>query len=251
MDSSDDSKKGFFKYVLNFDDDSKSEILNLMQYALLAIIPVLLLNKGISRYIPESDDNKSSLEISAEIIIQVIVIFLGLLLINRIITYVPTYSGVKYPELNTISIVLIALMIILSIQTKIGEKANLLIERLIDMWEGKTQNDNKKKNNKKVTNVKVTQPISNNYNQNMNANNLALSRSYSDGTDINSLPTNDMTQSNTQNLLAPQQLPNYNNMHEKNNTPLVGASTPGMSQEGFMEPMAANSVLGGGFGSSW
>jgi hypothetical protein len=247
MDSSDDSKKSFFKYVFNFDDDSKSEILNLMQYALLALIPVLLLNKGISKYIPESDDSKSSLEISAEIIIQVIVIFLGLLLINRVINFIPTYSGVNYPEINIVSIVLIALMIILSIQTKVGEKANLLIERLIDMWEGTSEKDAKKKNGKKTTNVKVSQPISNQ----QNPSNLALSKSYSDGTAINSLPTNDMLQNNTQNMLAPQQLPNYNNMFEKDNTPLVGASTPGMSQEGFMEPMAANSVLGGGFGSSW
>ena len=247
MDSSDDSKKSFFKYVFNFDDDSKSEILNLMQYALLAVIPVLLLNKGISKYIPESDDSKSSLEISAEIIIQVIVIFLGLLLINRVINFIPTYSGVNYPEINIVSIVLIALMIILSIQTKVGEKANLLIERLIDMWEGTSEKDAKKKNGKKTTNVKVSQPISNQ----QHPSNLALSKSYSDGTAINSLPTNDMLQNNTQNMLAPQQLPNYNNMFEKDNTPLVGASTPGMSQEGFMEPMAANSVLGGGFGSSW
>jgi len=40
-------------------------------------------------------------------------------------------------------------------------------------------------------------------------------------------------------------------MYRKDTTPLVGAATPGMS-EGFSEPMAANSVLGGGaFGSAW
>jgi hypothetical protein len=54
------------------------------------------------------------------------------------------------------------------------------------------------------------------------------------------------------NSLPPQQLPNYNNMFEKDITKLVGAATPSMNhQEGFSEPMAANSVLGGGFGSSW
>jgi hypothetical protein len=41
-------------------------------------------------------------------------------------------------------------------------------------------------------------------------------------------------------------------MYEKNDTPLVNAATPGEGiNEGFMEPMAANSVLGGSFGSSW
>ena len=40
-------------------------------------------------------------------------------------------------------------------------------------------------------------------------------------------------------------------MYRQDNTPLVGAASPGMS-EGFGEPMAANSVLGGGaFGSAW
>jgi len=82
MDSIDDSKKSFFKHVFNFDDDSKAELLNILQYALLAIIPVILLNKSMSKYVPESDEKKGNLEIVAEIIIQVIVMFIGLLVIH-------------------------------------------------------------------------------------------------------------------------------------------------------------------------
>ena len=62
MDNSDESKS-FFKHVFNFDDDSKSDILNIIQYALLAIIPVVLLNKSMGKYVTESDDKKGSLEI--------------------------------------------------------------------------------------------------------------------------------------------------------------------------------------------
>ena len=102
MDTSDDSNKNFFKHVFNFDDESKSEILNIIQYALIAIIPVVLLNKTIGKYVPEADDKKGSLEISAEIIIQVIVTFIGLLLIHRIITFIPPYSETKYPDFNII-----------------------------------------------------------------------------------------------------------------------------------------------------
>ena len=76
-------------------------------------------------------------------------------------------------------------------------------------------------------------------------NNAAMNQSlYSDGTAINSLPTN----LGNENTLAPQQLPNYNAMYKQENTPLVGAASP---TEGFSEPMAANSVLGGSFGSTW
>ena len=105
MDNSDESK-GFFKHVFNFDDDSKSEILNILQYSVIAIIPVVILNKTMQQYVPEADDKKSSLEVSAEVLIQIIVMFMGLLIIHRIITYIPTYSGAKYPDFHIVYIIL-------------------------------------------------------------------------------------------------------------------------------------------------
>ena len=239
MDSSDDSNKNFFKYVFNFDDDSKADILNIIQFAILAIIPVVLLNKTLSKYIPEADDKKGSLEITAEIVIQIITMFLGILIINRIITFIPPYSGKKYGDISIITMILPMLVIILSLQTKLGEKVSILVERIVELWEGKTD---KKKNGKggKNGNVKVSQPISG---QSMNTTAMTQSL-YNDGTAIGSLPTNE-------NTMSPQQLPNYNAMYQKDSTPLVGAATPG-GQESFSEPMAANAVLGGGsFGSSW
>jgi hypothetical protein len=243
MDSSDDSNKNFLKHVFNFDDDSKSDILNIIQYALIAIIPLVILNKSIGKYVPESDDRKGSLEISAEVIIQVIVTFMGLLIIHRIITFVPTYSGAKYPEFHIVYIILAILMIAMSLQTKLGEKVSILVDRVMELWDGKT--DNKKKNGK--NSVKVSQPISGQI-TGQQMNNAAMTQSlYTDGTAISSLPTD------TQNTMQPEQLPNYNAMHRQDTTPLVGAANPtGQPMEGFGEPMAANAVLGGGaFGSAW
>ena len=245
MDSTDDTKKGFFKYVFSYDSEKIAEIQNLIQYALSALIPVIILNKGISKFIPELDETKGSLEISAEILIQLITIFIGMYHINRVVTYIPTYSGVNYPDINVIYTVLFTLMFLLSLQTKVGEKVNVLIDRALDMWHGVDS----KKTKKPTKAVYVNSPPM----ASRQPNNAATGQSYSDGTAINSLPSNDMTQSNSQNSLAPQQLPNYNNMFEKDTTQLVGAATPGGGggQEGSMEPMAANSVMGGGFGSSW
>jgi len=235
MDSSDDSKKNFFKHVFNFDDDSKSDMLNIIQYSLIAIIPVVVLNKSMQKYVPEADEQKGNLEILAEIVLQIIVMFIGLLLVHRMNTFIPTYSGVDYPEFNIVFIILAVLMITLSLQTKLGEKVSILTERLTELWEGK---DDKKK---KKGNVKISQPISQNGQPtNQSAMNQAM---YSDGTSINSLPTNDMS--------APvQQLPDYNSMHRQDTTPLVGAASP--TSEGFGLPVAASDVLGGfgGF-SSW
>jgi len=248
MDSSDDSNKNFFKHVFNFDDDSKSEILNIIQYALIAIIPIVILNKTIGKYVPESDDKKGSLEISAEIIIQIIVTFLGLLLIHRIITFIPTYSGAKYPEFHITYIILGILMITMSLQTKLGEKVSVLVERIMNLWNGTS--DNKKKNGKNA--VKVSQPISGQITgQQMISTNPMQQALYNDGTAISSLPTNDV-QYGSNNTIQPEQLPNYNDMYQKDTTPLVGAATPGVSQESF-GPVPASEFLGGGgsFGSAW
>jgi hypothetical protein len=234
MDSSDNSKS-FFKHVFNFDDDSKSEILNILQYSVIAIIPVVILNKTMQKYVPESDDKKGSIEITAEVIIQIIVMFIGLLIIHRIITYIPTYSGANYPEFHIVYIILAILMVTMSLQTKLGEKVSILVDRVLELWNGKP--DNKKKGGKNGA-VKVSQPISGQ----MTGQPMG---GYTDGTAISSLPNYDTTQ-------GTQQLPNYDAMYRKDNNPLVGAATPGgVEGMGMMEPMAANSVLGGNFGSSW
>lgn len=244
MDSSDESKS-FFKHVFNFDDDSKSEILNILQYSVIAIIPVVILNKTMQQYVPEADDKKNSLELSAEVLVQIIVMFIGLLLIHRIITFIPTYSGAKYPDFHIVYIILAVLMIIMSLQTKLGEKVSILVDRICELWNGKIDDKNKK--GKKETsngNVKVSQPISG---QQISGQQMG---GYTDGTSISSLPTYDVTQGN-QNSMQPQQLPNYDGMYKQDTTPLVGAASPGVTSEGFDGPMAANSVLGGGSFGSW
>jgi hypothetical protein len=192
--------------------------------------------------VPESDDRKGSLELSAEIIIQIIVTFMGLLIIHRIITFIPTYSETKYPEFHVVYIILAVLMITMSLQTKLGEKVSVLVDRAMELWDGKS--DNRKKNGKNT--VKVSQPISGQV-TGQPMNNPAMTQSlYTDGTAISSLPTNESS-----NQMQPQQLPNYDAMYKQDTTPLVGAATPGMSQESFGGPVAANDLVGGAFGSAW
>ena len=171
LDEKSNSSNGFFKYVFNFDGDSKGEMINLVQYSILAIIPVVILNKLIQRFVPEVDENKGSIEILVEVIIQVIVMFVGLLFINRIITYIPTFSKMAYPEIQIIFFVLPVLMIILSLQTRIGEKVSILTDRVKELWDGKistssssgnSKNQQGQSNSQNNKNIRVSQPISNN-----------------------------------------------------------------------------------------
>jgi hypothetical protein len=237
---SDSSKPGFFKHVFNFDDDSKSEMLNIIQYSLIAITPIVVLNKAMQKFVPEADEEKGSLELLAEVLIQIIVMFLGILLTNRIITYIPTYSGTKYPEFSVTYIILAVLVITLSLQTKLGEKVSILVDRIGELWNGKKDEKNNKKKKNSSGNVKVTQPISQ-----PPSSAAAMTQSlYSDSTPINQLPQESQQQ---------QQMPDYNSMYRNDSNPLVGAATPG-GGEGFMnggEPMAANALLGGAFGSNF
>jgi hypothetical protein len=221
-------KPGFFKHVFNFDEASKSEMLNIVQYGVLALIPVVILNKLMQRYVPEADDEKGSIEISAEVLAQIIAMFLVMLIIHRMVTFVPTYSGEKYVDFSITNIILAMLVIILSLQTKLGEKVSILVDRLTELWEGPKDT---KKGKKGQGSVKVSQPIS----QNQSAMNQSLSSMGS--TSISALPP-----------AQTQQLPDYNQMYQQDSTPLVGAATPGTET---FEPMAANSGGGGAFGSAF
>jgi hypothetical protein len=237
------SKLGFFKHVFNMNDDSKANISNIVQYALIAIIPIVILNKTMQKYVPEADDEKGSFELLAEVVIQIITMFLGLLIIHRMITYVPTYSGVKYEEFNILYIILGVLMITLSLQTKLGEKVSILTERVYELWDGKKEDDKKGKNGKKGKGqVKVSQPISQGVNPAFQGRGGMPSGNDSQGTMISNLPVSQQSQGD-------QTTQNYNSMFRNDSVSLPGAATPGYDSPMIM---AANEALGGSaFGSNF
>lgn len=137
------SKITFLNHMFKFNDDTKFELSNLIQYTGLAIIPVVILNKLMKHYIPDADEEKGSLEITFEIIMQILLLIIGIYYIHRLVTYVPTYSESEYPDLNATSFILVFLIIILSLQSKLGEKINILVNRIIDLWNGESKLEKK------------------------------------------------------------------------------------------------------------
>ena len=138
-------KKTFLNHVFDTSDESKGLLLNIFQYSFLAIIPILLLNKVIQQWIPEIDNSASSLQIALEVFLQLTVMLIGIVLIHRLVTYLPTYSGLAYSlagELQlTSGVILIFLIIVLSLQTKMGIKMNILYERFWHFWNGTSEDD--------------------------------------------------------------------------------------------------------------
>jgi hypothetical protein len=121
----------FFSHVFNFEQDSRHEMVNIMQYTVFAIVLVSLLNRTIQDYAPVVDRDKGSIAIFVEITLQCIVLFIGILFIHRIITFIPTASGIKYAEQNIITVILPTLIVLLSMMTSLGDKVTILIDRVL------------------------------------------------------------------------------------------------------------------------
>jgi hypothetical protein len=147
---------GFFKQVFKLNEDSQGEVLNMMQYVAIGFIPAILVIYVIRYYVPDPDDDKGSLTILAEIFAQTFGMLLGIYFIHRIIVYFPTYSGIKYERFHIVNILLVFVMILFSIKTKLGEKAQILVERAVDMWSG---NKPQQSQGQGQGQVRVTQPI--------------------------------------------------------------------------------------------
>jgi hypothetical protein len=234
QEAKDINKNTFFSHVFSATEEGKAEILNVVQYSIFGVIPIVILNKLIQRFIPDADMDKSSLELLVEILIQLIVMFCGIIVIHRIITYFPTYSGFKYENLVLTNVILAFLIIVLSIQTKLGIKVNILVDRLNDLWNGTSSSDHSEKKG----NLRTKEP-------NTRSSHTPSQADFLDDSQI-------------QNGIFPPAPVSTNRTasNETYDTMMRGGGGGGgggsNSEYGsFMGPMAANSVLGGSFGSSF
>ena len=209
------NKKTFFNHVFATTEESKAEILNVVQYAVMGVVPIVALNKLIQRFIPEADPEKSSVEILIEVLVQLVIMFVGVLLVHRVITYFPTYSEFRYESLALTNVILAFMIIVLSLQTKIGIKVNILADRTMELWNGPQENMETKGN------VRVNRPV----HTPSQADHLGTSQA-------------DMFPPAPMVTARQDQGPD---------TMMRGNPAPQME----FGPMAANNLLGGSFGSSF
>lgn len=243
MDSyDDDSKKGFLSHMTHFSTKDKLELMNLVQYALLAVIPVMLLNRLIQQFIPEADDTKGNLELSLEIIIQIVLIFVAIVFIHRLICYVPTYSGRELSEVSLLTMVLPFLIIVLSLQTKLGTKLEIIADRIMDMIFGSRGE------------VYVAE-------QGGNGQTAPPQRPSIGSTPLGPPAVHQPSMSDNMNQNQPASLQPAISTQSTERTTSYGSQTPaqgsmgqdmsvGMNFDAMHEPMAANGALGGAFGGS-
>jgi len=149
--------------------------------------------------------------------------------IHRIVTFVPTYSKDTYPPFHMTNIVLVVLFITLSLQTKLGEKGNVLYERVMGLINGEES----------------LKPVQQVVRQNPNATGVLPPPAVTRDPQQNQ---NNMGQSLGSTPISNS--PNFDQMYQQNPTPLVNANSPAPQQMGPPPLMAANEALGGSaFGS--
>jgi|UniRef100_A0A6C0IPN1 hypothetical protein len=213
------TKLSFINHVFSTNDESKAEVFNAVQYGLIGVVPIVLLNKFIQKFIPDADPEKSALELVIEVLIQLIIMLGGIILVHRMITYIPSYSGFKYDTLNITNVILAFLVIVLSLQTKIGLKVNMLAEKVMELYNGKPVEENM---------------------DNMKAKNRGATKHNASQADH--LDDPNMQQGSFP--PAPVATVNKPQMDTFGNSAMQNA----LAQESF-GPMAANAVVGGSFGA--
>ena len=176
----------------------------------------------IQKIIPDVDSEKSSIEITLEVLIQIIIMFCGIIVIHRMISFIPTYSGFNYDHFALSNVILSFLIIVLSIQTKLGIKVNILVERLVNLWNGHDDDDDSRNNSQNNNKYRVSQ---------------------TSPPSMNSSILNNHISSQSDHLDTP--LPDRPSIANTNKT-----NTQQKSYEDAynMGPIAANSIIGSSFG---
>jgi hypothetical protein len=221
----------FLSHMFSFDNDTKNELMNIGQYAILSIVPLVALVKLIDGLVANFDPTKGNIELVGEILVHLTLLIIAVFLVDRLVKYIPTYSGKSHKAINFLNIVIMFYLT----TDKIGEKITELSSRVNDIWNGNLKPiegiENKKDGNK----VKVTQPIK--QVQKPQPTHQASRADYLNAHEQMSATQNHQNEAMEQS--SQQQNGASNDMYNS-----MGYQGPG-NQMGMMEPMAANDALGG------
>jgi len=123
----------FVNYMFSMSDGEKVEIINMFQYVILAIIPILVIVRLMQNYIPPLNNKKATIEIAIELIVQLVVLFGLFFFVHKLIAFIPTYTKQQYQNVQFLPLVLPLLFVLFTMDKNFGEKAQLLLKRLLVM----------------------------------------------------------------------------------------------------------------------
>lgn len=223
----------FVTRVMDLDSDTKNNIINAIQLIIFAAIPVALIDLSTKHLFSNNNPGaKGSVELLAEIAIQLCTTILLAVVTSKIIYAIPTYSTADYQPLNYINLSLGYLFISFATNhSNITDKFKIIMSRVNESWSGKKTEPVNKKNN-----VSVSKPISGMIRQPPSHQNSRADIRNPVGSNAPPIVPNG----------APEPPPSFNDGGSANQNgyggpenSIVGADFPAQ------EPMAANMALGG------
>lgn len=176
----------FVEYMTSFSHAEKSCLLNLVQYTGLALLPIAFVLRMMQIYVPEEDNMKPSTEIVLEVVLQLLFVMVALFMVHKLVVFVPTYSKVDYESFSLLAIVLPLLFMMFALDTKLSEKVNILLDRMLSYVGLKQENFEQAK-----------KPAMNSHNVSMNpsTSSVTVPQTGTSTTQINALggnPSNEM-----------------------------------------------------------
>lgn len=121
----------FMGYMFSMNSMEKGELLNLIQYICLAIIPLIIFIKILHIYTPKYNEYKGSVEILIEVVLYIVVLSIVFWFINKFILYIPNYSKIKYDTINLFSMILPVVFILFTLEPNLNKKILLLSNRMM------------------------------------------------------------------------------------------------------------------------
>jgi len=208
----------FFDYITTITPTEKTQLFNLIQYGGLTVLPILVVLKLMKLYVPSEDPFKASTELVIEVIVQLLVIVVAFFFIHKLVIYLPTYSGKDYDKFSLLSGILPLFFLMFTLDTKLGEKLNILLDRILFTLGIKKEPFDEEEDGKKVDRPPQNTTTNTHY---QSGTNTSFENRMIDGFPTKREPQVSMGDTN----------------------PMTPTSGGEMFQND--EPMAANSVLGG------
>ena len=127
------TNQGFFSYVFKLSKFKQEDLLNIIQYSSLSIIPIMLFIYFTKKYSPGATHEDSSLYMFIITFIELMVMIIGIFFIDRIINYIPTFSGKYYESINLTTVIIVFVILMLISHAGFRERTAILLYRF-DTW---------------------------------------------------------------------------------------------------------------------
>jgi hypothetical protein len=121
--------EGFFSYVFKLSKFKQADLLNFVQYSTLSIIPFMLLYYLLKKFTFTMTYKNSSLYILSITLLSILLFVIGIYFIDRIVNFIPTFSGKLYDVINLTNISILIIILLLTALGGYAERTTILLYR--------------------------------------------------------------------------------------------------------------------------